>query len=287
MGDGSEAFVYSVVRFVPHPVRDEAINVGVVLVSPSGEHVLHKFTRAFRSKLSALAPDVNPGMVERALSDFQARFPRDLAQAPLGSEAEPLTEDALLELSMRYGYQVRFTPPRPIAVKEPERSLAQLFDEYVGTIASLEAGSVPGRAKVRRRVLRRLRDWSFLETGSSNDRGSRSVMVPTHSTSESSVRPMTLQWRSSRSRSRLARQRRSCANAIMLRGSPPTPIGQRGTSSSALCLASRPCRTATSSLSRRASFGMSTSRPSECRRSISSVRYWLRLGSPRQPAFVP
>jgi hypothetical protein len=160
MAEGSDTFVYSVVRFVPHPIRDEAINVGVVLVSPSGEHVLHRFTRAFRSRLSVLAPDVDPRMVERALSDFQARFPGDLAQAPLGSEARPLTEDALRQLSTSYGYQVRFTPPRPVAVEEPERSLAQLFDEYVGPITSGEAGGVPGRAKVRRRVLRRLRDWS-------------------------------------------------------------------------------------------------------------------------------
>jgi hypothetical protein len=188
---------------------------------------------------------------------------------------------------MRYGYQVRFTPPRPIAVEEPERSLEQLFDEYVGTTASIEAGGVPGRAKVRKGCLDDFETGAFLETGSSNDRRSQSVMVPTRSISASSVRLMTLPWRSSRSHSRFARPRRSCANAIMSRGLRPTPIDQRGTSFSALCLASRPRRTATCSLSRKASFAMSTSRPSGCRRSISSVRYWQRRGCPRVVAADP
>jgi hypothetical protein len=154
----SDLFLYSVVKFVPHPVRDEAVNVGVVLTAESGEHVHHRFAVAYRKKIAALAPDVDPRTAERAVQDFRSRYPEDLGQVSLGGTPQLLSPERLQALSEEYGYQIRFTDPRPVMVDDVSRSLEELYGEFVGGLPG-RARSAPGKSRVRHAVLERFRRW--------------------------------------------------------------------------------------------------------------------------------
>ncbi len=153
----SDLYLYSVVRFVPHPVRDEAINVGIVMSAESGQHVHHRFAKAFRKKIAAIAPDLDPRAAERALADFRLRFPEDFGQPAIDTLPEALTKDRLEELSGQFGFQMQFTPPRPVLVVEASQTLDQLYREFVGGLPA--PAPAPGRAKVRNILMEGLRAW--------------------------------------------------------------------------------------------------------------------------------
>ncbi|MGI8549222.1 MAG: DUF3037 domain-containing protein [Dehalococcoidia bacterium] len=50
-------FTYSVFRYVPDPVREEQVNLGVVVVSDADHVSRGAFLSAFRRKITALNPD--------------------------------------------------------------------------------------------------------------------------------------------------------------------------------------------------------------------------------------
>ncbi len=154
----TETYYYSVVKLVPHPVRDEPINLGVVLTSGTGDYADYRFTRAFKTKIRALAPDVPPAFVERFIAEFPALLPRVKEQQMFSglTPLEPRVE-TLDRLAEQHAYQIRFTPPRP-AIGDPERLLQELFEEYVAPIRLAEPEPV-GRSAVRTRIVRALHQW--------------------------------------------------------------------------------------------------------------------------------
>jgi hypothetical protein len=153
-----ETFHFSVVRLVPHPLRDEAINLGIVLVSESGQFADYRFRKGYRRKLRALAPDVRPELVERFLDDFEARFLRVEDQLRLGSEPMATVKETLDQLADQHAYQIRFSPPRPVLTEEPARALEALFEELVAAIPQARR-TVVDRASIKRTVVRALRSW--------------------------------------------------------------------------------------------------------------------------------
>lgn len=60
-------FDYAVIRIVPHPEREEFINVGVILHCPAKRFLAAHF-RLNLERLAALAPELDPEMVKEQLA---------------------------------------------------------------------------------------------------------------------------------------------------------------------------------------------------------------------------
>lgn len=157
----AQTFYYSVVKLVPHPVRDEAINLGVVLVDEHGTFADYRFTHAYKVKLQRVAPDFDPSVVSAFLTDFKSRFPR-AGQTRTFSRwggYEP-SRKTLEELANQYAYQVRFTPPRAYITDNPATSLDELFEQFVAPIRFARR-EVVDRAAIRVKVRRALSNWQL------------------------------------------------------------------------------------------------------------------------------
>jgi hypothetical protein len=126
MADRS-AFSYAIVRVVPSAPRGESINVGVVLYARQ-----HSFLAARieldESKLSAIAPDADVGMVKEHLAAFVRVAEGDANAGPM----------AALEQSERFGWLVapastiiQTSPVHTGLCDDPRRALDELFDDLV------------------------------------------------------------------------------------------------------------------------------------------------------------
>lgn len=146
-----EPYYYSVVKFVPHPIREEALNIGIVLVSAFSEYTDFRFNTAVRSKLRVLAPDVHYMAVGQFIEDFQARFPRVGSIESLLSPHDRIAAsiESLQEFTRHHSTQIKFTPTRPLLTRDPEETLKRLFKEFVAPIR-LSRKRVVGRLTIRR-----------------------------------------------------------------------------------------------------------------------------------------
>jgi hypothetical protein len=151
-------FYYSVVKFVPHPVREESLNIGVVLISEGGEYSNYQFTDAYRAKLKALAPDVLPATVQRFIEDFQTRFPRSQPPQLQFDSGHESPISVLKELAGRSATQTRLTPPRAVNVDRPEETLKELFEEFVSPIR-YSRETIIDKPAIRTSLRRSLKQW--------------------------------------------------------------------------------------------------------------------------------
>lgn len=81
------AAFYSVVRYVPSPVRGEAMNVGVVVVMPAADYIDFAF-HIRKTRLSELSKDFNPALIdnfEGSLREWFGPWESQIAEAWQGS----------------------------------------------------------------------------------------------------------------------------------------------------------------------------------------------------------
>src|SRR5437016_72781 len=101
----TDTLFYSIVKLVPHPIREESINLGVVVVSEEGDFAEYRFSRGIRERLRALAPDVNPAIVDEFVEGFGDLLRPHDSGKPM---AEP-TPETLAELADHFAYQFQVT----------------------------------------------------------------------------------------------------------------------------------------------------------------------------------
>jgi hypothetical protein len=156
----SVPYYYSVVKVAPHPIRDETFNLGVILISESGDYSDFRFTTHVRQKLRALAPDAHFATIQRFVEDFKSRFPRVGAIEPLYQiDRLPVSVEVLKEFAARYSTQIKLTAPRPVIAEDPNRILRKLFEEFVAPIR-LARKPLVDRPTIRRWILHTLRNLS-------------------------------------------------------------------------------------------------------------------------------
>jgi hypothetical protein len=119
---------YAVVRYVPDPVRDERINIGVVVASGTGEFIGARFAHDLQRAKSFGAEDVG------FLKDF-AKTLDDLTIQPrlrlkLGGAPE-WDVQTLRTFHERWGNSIQFSEPRAAQEPEPDKLLEAVFARYV------------------------------------------------------------------------------------------------------------------------------------------------------------
>ena len=129
-------YSYAVSRFVPNPIRNEAVNIGVIVVDAETGRTAHKF----RHNLRALKPRC-PGADIESLEKMVGSF--HVGDMPGGASD-------LKRLAHGHTNLLQFTPPRAVVAPSLEDSLRRAFETYIGEDA---AQSEPARSKGPRALL--------------------------------------------------------------------------------------------------------------------------------------
>ncbi|MBI3970936.1 MAG: DUF3037 domain-containing protein [Chloroflexi bacterium] len=129
----AQRFFYSVVRIVPDPIKDEAINVGVVVTPVEGEggRMRTHLGGPVRSRIRAVQPGYNFEALCWSLQDLESALGID-RRIRLGEAPGPFAGPALLEaVAQRLGNQLQLTEPRRFLAPTIEQAVDRLFSRYV------------------------------------------------------------------------------------------------------------------------------------------------------------
>lgn len=109
---------YSVIQYSPDPVRGEALNVGVVLLSPEDHFLDIRVARSLRRIHSAFGRHQSESLIRMALQSFSSRLSGHFEEFPT-----PRDLDAF---AATMGNDLRLLPCRPAIIKDPVEALAEL-----------------------------------------------------------------------------------------------------------------------------------------------------------------
>lgn len=148
------SYSYSLLQYVPDPVRNERINVGVLLVGEDENEPFFNgriLNKPAWGRLRRLGYDHD--------FEFLADLQRDMAARVIGPDELPKvnpdawTIDQLLEISRSWAGTIQATAPRPVVhTSKPMALLADLYGRYVADPAPTKK-----RARDRRYVNNRIR----------------------------------------------------------------------------------------------------------------------------------
>jgi hypothetical protein len=148
---------YAVIRYIPSILREEFVNVGVILVCPEipyqGVKAMPSFSKS-EGKLSAF-DGADGRFVQHAITKLsyaakEKRFNEFVSTAPDGL----LTVKGLFELSRTYHNNIRLTEPRTVLTADPEVTLRELYGTFVGIEKRAEAHARVTRDKMLTEVTR-------------------------------------------------------------------------------------------------------------------------------------
>lgn len=158
-----EACRYVVVRFVPDVVRDEPLNIGVILQCPNKRFVKAKFGTKF-TRVAKLYPEVDLNLLRSFADEMTDRTGAFMLgkQLVLGElppeEPVPLSSPAFLDfLFQEYGGRLQFTKPQPTLAEDLEAELLSLFGIFVELPRERERREVKRAPVTHPKVLKRVR----------------------------------------------------------------------------------------------------------------------------------
>ena len=111
-------YSYTVSRFVPDQIRNEAVNIGIIVVDPSTGKTAHRFLGDMKH-LKARCPGADIQALEGIVRSMR------IGDMP-GGMAD------LERLSVNHTYSLQFTPPLAAAAPTIKEALQIVFDTYVG-----------------------------------------------------------------------------------------------------------------------------------------------------------
>lgn len=128
---------YSVAKFFPKTVRDEPVNIGIVIHDKSSGVAYGKFVSGF-DVLRERYTNEGIGMPEVVLDGYRGRFKAD--------------KDYLEKLHKSSGFTLAFTPSRFVSTDSPESTLESMFNEFVSVEPKHVRASTRTNATLYRRV---------------------------------------------------------------------------------------------------------------------------------------
>lgn len=135
---------FVVLRFVPNLVRDESVNIGVMLYNPEDRELVPRLTDNFR-RVKRLHPWADIDLLRGLQADFEQQLAERVED--LGAYLETLEQTLSNALEL--------TPPRACLTENPEAELDRLYESYVQEprLAGAVARAIENtRAWIRQRV---------------------------------------------------------------------------------------------------------------------------------------
>lgn len=136
---------YSIVRYVPDIIRDEGVNIGVILETGTNgdRQVIHSFTESFH-RAAKIDPFLNAVVLERTIGHTINQ---------LKETSETLSLDQLAE--RHSGGKVQLTQPRLTLIESLEEELRELYEQFVWEEREARRQGVTD-VKLRQKVVRAL-----------------------------------------------------------------------------------------------------------------------------------
>jgi hypothetical protein len=143
-------YAYSILQYVPDPVRGERINVGVLVAAEAGDYFGAKLIH--RREFGRIKR-LGYGLDLEFLTEFDDQLRRDsfeAAQIP-GTAGNVWGVDALAAASREWANTMQLTPPRPVLSEKAPELLTDLYRRFVAPPAPPRT-----RARDRRWINRRV-----------------------------------------------------------------------------------------------------------------------------------
>jgi len=124
---------FSVMRYVPDVVRDESINIGVVLFEPKARLLLVHLCTGL-SHVQRFDPNANRRWLKEYLATFQRVCGQVSGKPPdaMGAAGDwPTAVDPLHALHQQSANVIQFTAPRTVLTEDPEAEVHGLYLRYV------------------------------------------------------------------------------------------------------------------------------------------------------------
>lgn len=131
-----KACYYTVVKYLPDPVRNEPRNIGLILQSRELDYVNCKYVSNLQAKLGSTATKLDIKVIRAYIEEFLenfnpfAKFPSTKSFLP-GRPNEFLREDYLGNLAKQGLGKIQFSEPRGCLSDNPEKELEYLFKTFV------------------------------------------------------------------------------------------------------------------------------------------------------------
>jgi hypothetical protein len=133
---------YAVIRYLPDPLREEHLNVGVVVITDDGSFKGCRFVSDWRRARYFGRRDVS------FLKDFAGEFTAAASLQLQLPGLEHLDSQKLEALAVNWQNAIRFSEVRASVAPDPRALLNRLFEQYVGG-----ERREPARARDKRAVL--------------------------------------------------------------------------------------------------------------------------------------
>ncbi|RKF13468.1 DUF3037 domain-containing protein [Roseovarius spongiae] len=140
---------YSIVQFFPDSVREEGLNLGVLLYDADKERVLSRFSSDF-SRIMKSSAAINKSFLNIAIDELKSRIDREIAKKP--------AFESLKRFQSMRANNIRLTPFLPTFAEDAEIEIERLYDDLVGDVERK-----PRKSKVAVKLKRELRRLNLLD----------------------------------------------------------------------------------------------------------------------------
>ena len=161
----TQPFVYRVIRYTPNLVRDEWVNIGVLLVDPhSGERRLRLIEGQDEyNRVRRLHPQADEALLRALQEDLESRFETN------GKNGGPRIDwqELLAKWDNTLSNALQLAPAKGVLADDLDQELERLYSDHVAPQRSSARPGLPGsRASIRSycsQVFRQARIWDRLE----------------------------------------------------------------------------------------------------------------------------
>ncbi len=153
-------FHYSVVRVVPDPIKDEAVNVGVIVIAETGPSSMR--VKAPRARIRAMQRTFSFEGLEHSMTDLARAVGIDL-QFTLGEETGGdgrSSVDRLATVASSLANQIQLTEPRVYLAQDGKDAADRLFQRYVARRSSSSKAARPlTHAVLKAHIWQVIKEW--------------------------------------------------------------------------------------------------------------------------------
>ncbi len=150
-------YIFSTVAFVPSSVRDDRLNVGVIVLDPAEARWEMMVLRGLRSKLRVLGGGVEPWAVEDALKGVRGEL-EGASPNLLSSWSPPLS--LLHRLNATWVNQIQISAPRRFRADSFSSAVSQLTALHLGG-PMRRAPNAGTRREVRQKIKSTIATWNL------------------------------------------------------------------------------------------------------------------------------
>jgi len=146
---------FMVVRYVPRVLREEFVNVGVVLSCPEANFQDIQTLQSFGDDSKAKLLDGDGLFVRHTITKLRNTLQGKTLQTMLGEKLSPegeLSLEGMTALHHAYCNNIQFSLPRTVLTGNPKETLYELYTEYVGEQRIKAELKAITRTVIRRKV---------------------------------------------------------------------------------------------------------------------------------------